>query len=282
MIYRIKSLIPMSADGLNFIRRKHESYFLRLKYQRLLPEDYKLEDIYLVSFPKSGNTWLRFLVANAIKIKFKVERQVNFFSIHDIIPDIQLSRYIKPGGAFGCLDVPRVIKSHSTYNPYYYRVILLIRDPRDALISYYYFLKNYEKIPGDWNFSKFIRSSKFGAAAWVRHTESWFFTRNSSQNIQIVLYEHLIDNPHEQLRRIMELIGFSLTDDELQEAINLSSKENMRQSEVNHKSAYLVKTQKTAFVRQGKVTEGKELVESDRRYIEEITCTTAEAVGYQY
>jgi hypothetical protein len=282
MIYRIKSLLPISASRFNFAKNKTGWNLLGAKHQNLLPEDYKLEDIYLVSFPKSGNTWLRFLVANAIKIKFNLERQVNFFSIHDIVPDIQLSRRIQSTGTFGRLDVPRIIKSHSVYNPYYYRVILLVRDPRDALISYYHFLKNYEKIPDEWDLSQFVRSSKFGASAWAKHTESWSFTKNSSQNIQILLYEHLIDNPYEQLRRVMDLIGLSLTDCELQEAVKLSSKENMRQSEIIHKSAYLVKTQKTAFVRQGKVTGGEALLEVDRKYIEEITRTIAGAVGYQY
>lgn len=282
MVYRIASLIPMSVDKFGFLRLQVKRKFLQSPYEHLLPIDHKLEDIFLVSFPKSGNTWLRFLVANAIKVKFKIDRQVNFFSIHDIIPDIQLSRNICNQGPFGQQNIPRIIKSHSSYNPYYHRVIFLVRDPRDALISYYYFLKNYEKVPSDWDLSQFVRSSKYGAQAWATHTESWCFTKNSSQNIQLLSYEELLSDPHEQLRRVMNLIGFSLTGSELDEAVMLSSKENMKQSEWQHKSTYSVKTQKTAFVRQGKATGGKELSDEDRQYVEEVTRLIAEKIGYQF
>lgn len=282
MIYKITSLIPASIDKLDVFKSKVKRNLLQSPYEHLLPVDHKLEDIFLVSFPKSGNTWLRFLVANAIKVKFNIDRQVNFFSIHDIIPDIQLSRNICSHGPFGRQDIPRIIKSHGAYNPYYHRVILLIRDPRDALISYYYFLMNYDKVSSNSNLSQFIRNPKYGAQAWAAHTESWLFTKNSSQNIQLLLYEELLSNPHEQLRKVMDLIGFNLTDLELDKAVLLSSKENMKQSELHHKSTYSVKTQKTAFVRQGKATAGKELTAEDRQRVEEVTRSIAEKVGYQF
>jgi hypothetical protein len=282
MIDKVASLIPTSVGKLDVFKSKVKRNLLQSPYEHFLPVDHKLEDIFLVSFPKSGNTWLRFLVANAIKVKFNIDRQVNFFSIHDIIPDIQISRNICSHGPFGRQNIPRIIKSHSTYNPYYHRVILLVRDPRDALISYYYFMMNYDKVSSDSSLSQFVRSPKYGAQAWVTHTKSWLFTKNSSQNIQLLLYEELLSNPHEQLCKVMDLIGFNLTDSELDQAVMLSSKENMKQSELHHKSTYSVKTQKTAFVRQGKATAGKELATEDRQYIEELTRSIAEKVGYQF
>lgn len=269
-------------DTISALASKVRHTFFRVSYDDLLPVDPKLEDIFLVSFPKSGNTWLRFLLANAIKVKFGIDRQVNFFSIHDIIPDIQISRNLYTCGPFGQLNIPRIIKSHSIYNPSYHRVIFLVRDPRDALSSYYHFLMNYAKIPSHWTLSEFVRSSKYGAKAWAAHTESWIFTMNSGQNIQLFLYEDLLNNPQMQLFRVMDLIGFKLTDSELDQAVMLSSKENMRSSEFSHKSTYVVKNQKTAFVRKGEATGGKELLEIDRQYVEATTRSIAKIIGYQF
>ena len=37
----------------------------QLNFSKILPDDVTLDDvIFLVSYPKSGNTWLRFLIGN--------------------------------------------------------------------------------------------------------------------------------------------------------------------------------------------------------------------------
>ncbi len=109
--------------------------YQKMYYNRSLPKNHVVEDVFLVSYPKSGNTWLRFLIANALKVHYNVEQDVNFFNILDIIPSIIGDGNLRLGGSFGRTDIPRIIKSHSAYNPYYYRVILLVRDPRDVMIS---------------------------------------------------------------------------------------------------------------------------------------------------
>ena len=42
------------------------------------------DDIFIVSYPKSGNTWLRFLVANIVF----PDREINLSNIESTIPDI--------------------------------------------------------------------------------------------------------------------------------------------------------------------------------------------------
>lgn len=43
------------------------------------------DDLFLVSYPKSGNTWTRFLVANLVY----PERNPDFSNINDLLPDIE-------------------------------------------------------------------------------------------------------------------------------------------------------------------------------------------------
>jgi hypothetical protein len=252
------------------------------KYQKVLPTNPLGEDIYLVSFPKSGNTWLRFLVANAIKLKYNIEREVNFFSIQEVIPDIHLSKNIRSQGVFGRTDLPRIIKSHTSYNPYYHRVILLVRDPRDAIVSYYYYTKERNSISPDWTISQFIRSDKYGIKAWLKHTQSWYLTLKQGQNIQIINYEKLVANPQQQIANIMDLLGITMEEHILEKAIILSSKSKMKESENKHRSTYIIQNNSRQFVRDKKAQRGKDLSEVDREYIENMTRDIAQKLGYDY
>lgn len=256
------------------------------KYGSLLPKNPSVEDIYLVSYPKSGNTWLRFLIANTLKIHYKVQRDVNFFTINEFIPDVHTtSKFmtIHSEGLYGNPESPRIIKSHSPYNKYYKRVILLLRDPRDVIVSYFYYRQQtFGDIPNSYTLSDFIHHKKYGAIAWKKHTESWVKTIKSGQMIQPFRYEDFLQNTQEELHRLMNLLGIKVEESTLREAIKLSSKENMRNSEINHSSAYLVKTQKSPFVRQGKATGGREMSKSDKEFLENVTRDIAKIVGYEY
>ena len=80
----------------------------------------------------------------------------------------------------------------------------------------------------------------------------------------------------------MDILGIKMTDGELKEAIELSSKENMRKSEEVHRSTYVIKTQETCFVRKGEATGGKTLNEADKKYLEDATREVAQLIGYNF
>src|SRR6201993_2221688 len=73
------------------------------------------DDTFIVSYPRSGNTWTRFLIANLLH----PEEPATFVNIGRLVPDaeIQSSRYMRG------VPSPRVIKSHTYFDPRYPRVI---------------------------------------------------------------------------------------------------------------------------------------------------------------
>ncbi|MDJ0701722.1 MAG: sulfotransferase domain-containing protein [Leptolyngbyaceae cyanobacterium MO_188.B28] len=250
-------------------------------------ENYMAQDIFLVAYPKSGSTYLRFLIANSIKAHYQLEREVNFFSIQDIVPWITKSK-LSPLGPFGETNLPRIIKSHFAFNDKYRRVILLVRDPRDVLVSYYHHTKKYkllnnDLIPEDWTLSQFIRDSEYMPKLWSEHTKSWYNCRqNLDKNIQVFRFEDFLLNAEETLHRLMYLIGINMSEESLKYAINSSSKVNMKQSEQESISTFTLKNQKTQFVRKAEMMNGKELTESDKKYIEDETREIAQMVGYDF
>jgi hypothetical protein len=76
------------------------------------------DDTFVVSYPRSGNTWTRFLIANLV---FPSEN-VSFLNIERPIPDTssQSNRALKR------IPRPRIIKSHQYFDPRYRRVLYIV------------------------------------------------------------------------------------------------------------------------------------------------------------
>ncbi len=235
-------------SGLKAFLKEWVKYFLRYHYRVLAPTERQHDDLYLVSFPRSGNTWLSFLMAN-IHLKMSgISREVNFFNIHDFIPDIHSSRNLKRD----ILPFPghRVIKSHSAFNPFYRKVIYLVRDPRDVMVSYYWFLKRLGGFNG--NLSDFIHSSFFGISAWCRHVQSWVEKTPASVSIDFVRYEDIKANPEKVLTRLYKLLGYTIPEDILEQSISASSFENMKKLEEFYNYGGDMRFTNFKFMRKGK------------------------------
>ncbi|WP_043995868.1 sulfotransferase domain-containing protein, partial [Microcystis aeruginosa] len=211
----MKNILSFPLNSLNILTLPSR-IAKKIKYGRSLHKNHVVEDVFLVSYPKSGNIWLRFLIANAIKVHYRIDQDVNFFTILGIIPSPRGKINLQPTGPFGRTDLPRIIKSHSAYNPYYYRVILLVRDPRDVMVSYYHYLKGLKQISEATTISELIRDDKYGIMSWVKHSKSWYFDHNpASQRIKIFRYEDFLEDTKLQLFLLMESLGMIMDDSSL-------------------------------------------------------------------
>src|ERR1700745_392531 len=88
------------------------------------------DDVFLVSYPRSGNTWTRFLIGNLLN----PDEPVSFTNIETRVPEI----YFNPDRILRHLPRPRLLKSHECFQPLYKCVIYITRDPRDVAVSFYH------------------------------------------------------------------------------------------------------------------------------------------------
>jgi hypothetical protein len=248
-------------------------------------DNYSTDDIFIITFPKSGTTWLRFLIANAIKTHYDIKRNVNFFTIQDIIPGMPYTKYVMNKGPFGLTEIPRILATHSSYNPFYKRIIFQVRDPRDTMVSYYHHLRSSGSIEKNMSISDFIRDEKYGITAWTNHTTLWLKKNGPKDGMSRIIftkYEDLLLDTASTLDVILQAIGLSLSDNELKKTLQLSSKEEMKKSEKNHLVTHIIgQKKKTNFVRKGIYDKGgAELSDDDVNFIIRVAGENMKILNY--
>lgn len=187
------------------------------------------DDTFLVSYPRSGNTWTRFLIANLVY----PDKVVDFRNIEKLIPDAnsQSSRTLKSA------PPPRVIKTHEYFDHRYPKTIYIVRDPRDVALSYYQFSRKYGHIDEKVSLENFVDDFVCGRlisadyGTWGENVGSWMYARGHSLSFLLVRYEDMRQNPTTELTRISTFMGIRPDPVRLQRAVEQSSADHMRKLE---------------------------------------------------
>jgi len=200
------------------------------------------DDVFLVSYPKSGNTWLRFILAY---LKNGTSTTINFHQLENIVPDVYVSKDIIDTQKSG-----RIIKTHDIFFEGYPRVIYIHRDYRDALISYYYFVLAYKFFDG--TFSEFIRSNiVLRHGSWKQHIKAMKkYKQENPDKILVLSYESLLNNFDKSVESINRFCGFKKEVD-LNKLKEKTSFSELKKIENKFGSRFMSNT-KQNFVREGK------------------------------
>lgn len=189
------------------------------------------DDVFLVSYPRSGNTWTRFLLGNLIS----QGDPVTFSNIESRIPEI----YFNPDRELRALPRPRMLKSHECFQPQYPHVIYIVRDPRDVAISYYHHNVKARNIPDNYPMTSFVPrfiagefDRKFGS--WRDNVLSWISVRGDNPTFMVLRYEEMKRDTVGALRLVVAFLErgalrkIDSSSAALQRAVELSSPERMR------------------------------------------------------
>ncbi|MDA8429798.1 MAG: sulfotransferase domain-containing protein [Geobacteraceae bacterium] len=155
---------------------------------------YFADDVFLVSYPRSGNTWMRYLLSNILEPC----KAWHLRNINEVVPDIyevDISLFARP----------RIIKSHEPFTCLYPKVIYMYRDGRDVAASYYNLSKTafgYKK-----SFEVFLLAMLTGGkeavfGSWQAHVSGWLDAAQSG-SVFYIKYEDLCQNTV----NVMEKLG---------------------------------------------------------------------------
>lgn len=201
------------------------------------------EDIFLVGYPKSGNTWMQNLIAG---LQFGIDtRYLTDKLTQLLIPNVHGFSAYKRLGTCTCF------KSHFLPRPEYRRVIYIVRDGRDAMISYYHMRNAESKEPVSLE-RMIVDGEGLFPCKWHQHVEQWH-ANPFNANMLIVRYEDLHSDPLQQMKRISQFMGLERDDESLQRCIDGNSFATMQKKEKEFGWDNPNWNPEHSFVRKGKV-----------------------------
>lgn len=211
-------------------------------------------DFLLVSYPKSGNTWVRYFLCNLISLNEWDGKEVSFSLLNDTMPEFA-------GGHLGQnwlhkKTIPRVIKTHYRYHFIFHKInkILVLRDPRDVMCSRFEYITNNNLYRYNGSFTDFIRDSQFGLEPWFKFTKSWVHESN-----YLIYYEDMLMYDIREFKKLLLFLNVNLPEDLVLLATEKSRFKNFRtiENKYGHSNANEFKNG-FHFLRKGIMGEWKE------------------------
>jgi hypothetical protein len=249
----------------------------------------KPQDIFLASYPRSGSTWLRFMLFQIL-----CGEEPGFRKLEDRLPEIQWQRGkppILPSGG-------RLIKTHEQYRKDYTKAVFLVRDVRDVLLSGYARAVEVGLAPlvskGDLDsfLVSFMEGKAYQIGSWQEHSRSWLESPTAGNgNLMVVKYEELRRNPEQILEQLLQFVGITPNVQVIRKAIEANSLQQMRAKEDREKTAgeqsILLGPHKSAgedgrFVRKGSVGGWRsKLTDAQLKIIDRYAGDMLETLGYE-
>jgi len=204
-------------------------------------------DIFLLSFPKAGRTWLTILLGRALQLHFGLHKAnpLKLRKLADSCPQL-------PSIFIAHDDRPQWKRPHelSTDKEVYRgkKVIFMVRDPRDLLISNFFQKKKritprkflfffhrrrrikHEPFAGE--LPDFLNHDEGGFDTMLRYFNIWAEKRDVPAEFLCVRYEDMKADPARELVKVLEFIGVrGVSDDAIKSAVEFASFDNMKQME---------------------------------------------------
>jgi hypothetical protein len=225
---------------------------LRWRFQLFLLSQQGKRRVALASFPRSGNTWFRFLLENAT------------------------GEMTGNAGNRPTRILPRtgdgiVIKTHQSDSFRYTHAIHLVRNPFDVIDSYYDWKASlgWKWKYGELAWDDFVRLT---APKWRTHTRHWLKAHKKSY---LIRYEDCVREPVEQFGRLLDWLERPMPDDQLRRAIEQCSFERLKRQQTQRSALG------SSFFRRGQSGRGLERFTPDQRaWVTNLTARELQRCGY--
>jgi len=253
--------IPLLKRSAAFSKNK----FARTEaYRTLMRHRYGTAGLLKIGFPKSGNTWVHFLMANSIVGAADRTDDVHFKNLKHWMAGSEKPPTKPPVEGFPKMRGTHDKRGEAMYLGEDTKVVYIVRHPGDVMESFYHWRRDFWKDIEVGTFSEFIRS-EHGVQRWVNHVESW-----EDRWDLLIKFEDLKQDPASQLRGIWSLINKEIDESTIQYAVEQSSFENMSRME----EKYGLKDKEgrnpdAKFMREGESDAGEAYFDAkDQQYLE--------------
>lgn len=250
--------------------------------------------IWIASYPKSGNTWMRFLLCNYFfnsnnKFNIEIIKKIRkfpsdlflrpFLTKSQLISDPYCTPpyWIKAQQNIQTSDNAIFLKTHNamcklngdlfTNEILSHAIIYIVRDPRDLVISNSYFTGNdFDQTISFMTSKKMVyRNSEHKKLFVPEFIGSWSFNYNSWNKTLITVpkifikYEDLLKNTTLELKKVIEflskIINFKVDHKKIDMSVDLSKFDKLKKYE--QKKGFIESSDKNIFFRKGEKNQWK-------------------------
>jgi hypothetical protein len=252
------------------LKRAVRPAVLRVRYAGV-----RRQDVMLASYPRSGSTWLRFLLTEALTGRTAewgdVNRTIPYVGGHRDAPAL-----LADGG--------RLLKTHDRAAGPCERAVLMVRDPRDVVVSEYrWFLRGGYDRDLETFLTSFLDGSISLFGFWGDHTRFWLDgPLAGSGRLLLTRFEDLRADPAATARSVAAFAGAHVDDAAIRAAVDGNTIERSREKE-ERASTQDVKRHRTGgrFVGEGAVEAWRtKLSDEQIRRVEDRVGDLIDRLGY--
>ncbi|MFF7727006.1 sulfotransferase domain-containing protein [Streptomyces sp. NPDC008001] len=192
-------------------------------------------DVYVISFPKCGRTWLRVLMAKALSAGHRIPLEV--------CRNLDLTRFSEAEPA-----IPRIVFWHDdrvawrtpaelSRDKGFYRdrkVVLILRDIRDTAVSRYFQRAHQQGHPYDAGIGAFLSEEQGSVRTCLAFWNIWHARQDVPASFLLTSYERLAADTAGELARVLAFCGLPPYGEEvLKAAVDFAGFESMRAMELS-------------------------------------------------
>lgn len=212
------------------------NYIFRAKikdFGNLSTIKYRKFDAHIFSMHQSGTHWLKHMLALALARSYDLP-------LPGKLQDDSIVGHPKSPPIYS--KIPQIVHSHTIPSPLvssrmvrsllkFPRYIILVRDPRAALVSHYEKWKNHYKVEFEIYLKGDPKGEKYDKDVWwdLRFLNAWGrVIARYPKDTYMLKYENLYKNPLDELMEVVEFLGLhDVSESDIVYSVESSTKEKM-------------------------------------------------------
>ncbi|XP_042006033.1 cytosolic sulfotransferase 5-like [Salvia splendens] len=258
-------------------------------------------DVILVTFPKSGTTWLKSILYSILnrssRHKLAVEHP------HDLVPFLEAQVFAEADEPLALAapsdDRPRLFATHLPYqlltktlDSSECKVIYLTRNPKDVLVSLWHFVNKWNMENPDRSWSLDEATDKFcdGVSLCGPYYDHVLGYKELSlkrpKNVMFVTFEEMLEDPHGYVKKLGDFLGCPFEEEEeVDDIVKNCSIEVLSSYDVNKskESTTWFPSPYNSFFRKGKIGDYKNYLSNESvQRIDTLTKERFHSLGFMY